>query len=161
LVATTEESLNMVAAASQGAFMRQLIPGRLGPPPLGAARAAEERMPVGAGDPPAMEGPLATAAHSLIVVERAPVTEGRLLVMEERTLDAAALPPDMQEEHPRVVAQEAPPATAGLLLAIPPHTVGGEERQRVTAPLPAMEGQPWVAVPEPPAAAGRPLVMAE
>ena len=143
----------MVAAASQGAFMRQLIRGRLGPPPLGAARAAEERMRVGAREPPA------TAAHSLIMVEQAPLTKGRLLVMEERTLDAAGR--DTREEPTRVGAQEPPPATAGLLLAIQQHTVGGEEQQRVTAPLPAMEGQPRVAVPQPPAVAGRPRVMEE
>ena len=123
------------------------------PPPVGLARAAEERMRVEAGEPPA------TAAHSRIVVQRAPVTEGRLLVMEERTLDAARR--DMQEEPTRVVAQEPPPAVAGLPLAIQQHTVGGEEQQRVTAPLPAMEGQQWVPVPEPPAVAGRPLVMQE
>ena len=141
----------MVAAASQGAFMRQLIRGRLGPP-LGAARAAEERMRVGAREPPA------TAAHSLIAVERAPVTEGPRLVMEERTLDAAGR--DMQEEPTRVVAQEPPPATPGLLLAIAQQPVRGEQ-QLVTAPLPAMEGRPRGAVPQPPAVAGRPLVMEE
>ena len=142
----------MVAAASQGAFMRQLIRGRLGPPPLGAARAAEERMRVGAREPPA------TAAHSLIAVERAPVTEGPRLVMEECTLDAAGR--DMQEEPTRVVAQEPPPATAGLLLAIAQQPVRGEQ-QLVTAPLPAMEGRPRGDVPQPPAVAGRPLVMEE
>ena len=145
--------LSTVAAAFHGAFMPQPMPGRLVPPPLGPARAAEERMRAGAEDPPA------TAAHSLIVVALPPVTEGPLLVMEEPTLDAAGR--DMQEEPTRVVAEEPRQATAGLLLAIAQHTVGGEERQLVTAPLPAMEGQPWVAVQEPPAVAGRPLVTEE
>jgi hypothetical protein len=73
-----------------------------------------------------------------------PVTEAPLLVMEERTPDAAGR--DMPEGLTLDVVGHLLQATAGLRLAIPRQTALGEDLLlAMAAPLPAMEGERWAA----------------